>query len=125
MRSELKATGVTSTLSVGNLPTHVTQGESYMLHHGAPKCCGKRCTMSMMCITGKHGRAASLDATRRTHSKTYHRASQQRVVISPADAAPDRSIKKRVTESRVLTDRQAPSWQGRLRERERSDEVSR
>ena len=80
MRSELKATGVTSTLSVGNLPTHVTQGESYMLHHGAPKCCGKRCTMSMMCITGKHGRAASLDATRRTHSKTYHRASQQTVV---------------------------------------------
>ena len=100
--------------------------------------CGERCARSMMCITCKHERAdqdndqersASLDATRRTHSKTFHRASRQRFVsgargrgicvpaAGDAQAWTERdstihadwSTSIRVTEPRVPTEHQAPS----------------
>ena len=96
MRSEFKATGEASTLSVGNVPTHITQGEFHMvfttMKSSKDVVSDAHCTPFIGtarhngCDHERHERAdqehdqkcsASLDATRRTHSRKFHTASRQ------------------------------------------------
>ena len=86
--------------------------------------------MSRGLLVSSNSTSASLDATRRTHSKTFRKTSRQRVVsgalgrgasVPTAGHAQARTeqgsshadrFSMRVTESRVPTDHQAPGWHG-------------